>query len=62
MFGDTLHCTNCIIVHRKEIYGYARIEHTHEAVSATKKHNKNMSIQTFRKESDVHFVSKKKRN
>ena len=32
--GDTLHCTNGIIVQCKEISSYARVELTHEAVSA----------------------------
>ena len=34
IFGDKLHCTNGIIVQRKEICSYARVEFTHEAVSA----------------------------
>ena len=43
IFGDTLKCTNGIIVQRKEISSYARVELTHEAVSAVE-NSKNASI------------------
>ena len=60
IFDDTLHCMNGIIVQRKEISSYARVELTHEAVSAIE-NTTNTSIETFRKERDDYYVSKTKR-
>ena len=49
IFGDTLHCMNGIIVQRKEIFSYARVELTHEAVSAIENTTKIRALRPLEK-------------
>ena len=49
IFSDTLHCMNGIIVQRKEISSYARVELTHEAVSAIENTTKIRALRPLEK-------------
>ena len=49
IFDDTLHCMNGIIVQRKEISSYARVELTHEAVSAIENTTKIRALRPLEK-------------
>ena len=60
IFDDTLHCMNGIIVQRKEISSYARVELTHEAVSAIENTTKIRALRPLEKNVTTTMLVKRK--
>ena len=60
IFGDTLHCTNGIIVQRKENSSFAKVELTHEVVSAAENTTIMPAFRPLEKEATTTMLVKRK--